>query len=88
MSEYRAKIGDDRDEGLPAQEAPASTIPAYLELAEAYGMPEMDIGNVAQGQQTLDEEYQAYVTAQCSSKGTDILKFWEAGAPLVALENH
>jgi len=78
MSEYHVKIGGNRDEP-PSQEAPASTeeIPAYMELVEAYGMPGMDISNLAQRRRTVDEEYHAYVTAQCSSKGTDILKFWE-----------
>jgi hypothetical protein len=50
-----------------------------MELAKAYGTPEMDIGDFVQEEQSVNEEYHAYVTAHVSSKGTDILRFWEAG---------
>jgi hypothetical protein len=33
--------------------------------------------NQQQRQQTVDEEYQAYVTAPCSTKDVHPLKFWE-----------
>jgi len=37
----------------------------------------MDIGGSNETQQTIEQEYQAYVTAPLLSKQTDVLKFWE-----------
>jgi hypothetical protein len=52
---------------------------AYMELAAQYGLPnDMIIGNPCETQQqTVDQEYQAYVTAPCSPKDVKPLKFWE-----------
>jgi hypothetical protein len=90
MLEYRAKMGGNHDEDLPSQDAYVNTgsIPAYMELAELYGMPQMDIGNLTREAQSIREEYQAYITAVCSSIGTDILKFWEASATFMTFENY
>ena len=50
-----------------------------MDIAACYGYKDMDISNSGQAKQTLDQEYEAYVTAQLSDKNTDILKFWEVG---------
>jgi hypothetical protein len=56
-------------------------VPKYMSLAAQYGLEDdMNFNdNSGQDEQTVDQEYQAYVMAQCSPKGTDILKFWEVG---------
>jgi hypothetical protein len=52
-----------------------------MQLAAEYGLDDDDmiIGNPGNNlqQQTVDEEYQAYVTAPCSSNDVTSLKFWE-----------
>jgi hypothetical protein len=52
-------------------------VPKYMSLAAQYGLEDdMNFNdNSGQDEQTVDQEYQAYVMAQCSPKGTDILKF-------------
>ena len=49
-----------------------------MSLAEVYGLKDMQIGasDDVEGQ-TVEQEFQAYVTAALSKPGTDILKFWE-----------
>jgi len=48
-----------------------------MTLAERYGLgDDMNIGGPSDTDQTIEQEYQAYVTAVRSSF-TDILKFWE-----------
>jgi len=47
-----------------------------MSLAERYGLGiDMNIGGLDETEQTVDQEYQAYITAVLSS--IDILKFWE-----------
>jgi hypothetical protein len=38
-----------------------------------FGAPEDTVG------QTLEQEYQSYITAPLSKQGTDMIKFWEVG---------
>jgi hypothetical protein len=67
--------------------APAPTIvtpikstaaPAYTHLARKYALTDMQLGASRDAEaQTLEQEYQSYVTAPLSSEGTDMLKFWE-----------
>jgi hypothetical protein len=49
-----------------------------MSLAEVYGLKDMQIGasDDVEGQ-TVEQEFQAYVTAALSKPGADILKFWE-----------
>ena len=52
--------------------------PAYTTLAEMYSLEDMDFStpdNVEE--QSLEQEYQSYVTAALLKAGTDTLKFWE-----------
>jgi hypothetical protein len=50
----------------------------WEDLTAQYGLDSMD-ADEANGHtdQTVDEEYSAYVTALLSPKGTDLIKFWE-----------
>ena len=49
-------------------------------LLTEFGLEDMGISNLGQNEQTVNQEYQAYVTAQLSE--TDILRFWEVGGYL------
>ena len=53
-------------------------IPRYMSLAEQYGLgDDMNIGESNETEQTVEQEYQAYVTATLSPSSVNILKFWE-----------
>ena len=58
----------------------STAIPAYAYLAEQYRLTDMQFGTPEDvDEQTLEQEYQSYVTAAPSKQGTDMLKFWEVG---------
>jgi len=58
----------------------ATRAPAYRSLAEEYGLTDMQFATPEDVEgQTLEQEYQSYVTAPLSKPGTDMLKFWEVG---------
>ena len=63
----------------PAPAAPEPNDPPFMSLAERYGLPNMGFANAEDtDEQTVEQEYQAYVTAPLSRRGTNILKHWEA----------
>ena len=73
MREYRDRARTSSD---PPQTA-AEEIPRYMTLAERYGLgDDMNIGGPSNAEETIEQEYQAYVTA-VRSTFIDILKFWE-----------
>lgn len=85
MMEYRMQAV------APATEAPSplsnlqlgdsgTKLPAYMSLAARYGLmdDDMDVGNSGTNEQTVEQEYQAYITSPLSPKTSDIIKFWEA----------
>jgi hypothetical protein len=84
MSEYRATS----EEPLAGPIAPIlGESPAYMTLDDQYGLMDDDLaigGTTAQGQ-TVEQEFQAYVTAPLSPPNIDILKFWEVSRDLVSL---
>jgi hypothetical protein len=87
MLAYREKAGANRDdEPLPdagATSSDSGKIPGYMSLAKQYGLhDDMDIGDSGGHEQTIEQEYQAYVTAQLSPKNVDILKFWEVSGDI------
>jgi hypothetical protein len=76
MAEYRAVAGAELPV-LPSAVPSTDEMPAYMTLGAQYGIAdEMDI-TVNSGQQTIEQEYQAYITAVTSPKTTNILGFWE-----------
>ena len=56
----------------------STSTPGYMSPVEVYGLKDMQIGasDDVEGQ-TVEQEFQAYVTAALSKPGADILKFWE-----------
>ena len=53
-----------------------------MSLAEQYGLDDMEFGASEDVEtQTVEQEYQAYITASISVLGTDMLKFSEVGKP-------
>jgi len=86
MTEYRKKAkkaarDNDNDKSLNTKKTASPRIDAYMTLAVQYGLPtDMMIGTSTSGkyQQTVKEEYQAYVMAPRSDRVSDPLMFWEA----------
>ena len=73
------KKADCNEEPLPQAPPGTREPPRFVFLANHYGLPEMGIGDLGgtQSEQTVMQEYQAYMTGQCSLTNTDTLKFWE-----------
>ena len=83
MLEYRERI---KERAGPIASStttnPIPQVPAYMSLAEQYGLDDMELGASEDVEtQTVEQEYQAYITALISVPGTDMLKFWEVGKP-------
>ncbi len=49
----------------------------FMSIAAKYGIVDMDIGGSGGNDQTLEQEYQAYIMAPLMKM--NILKFWEVG---------
>ena len=81
MHEYRNKIkSNNRTPPSRATGTEATQRPHWMNIAAQLGLDDedMEIGDSSQGEQTVEQEYQAYVTAQPSK--SDILKFWEVSS--------
>jgi hypothetical protein len=76
MLEYRENAATEEEQ---PPKALSSAAPQFMSLAEQYGLgDEMEIGSgTGTEEQTIEQEYDSYVTAALSAKTTDILKFWE-----------
>ena len=65
------------EESVPAAGPSTSVVLAYMSLVAQYGITDMEIGNPGICDQSVEQEYQAYITAPLSPKTMDILKFWK-----------
>jgi hypothetical protein len=91
MCQYRERASSGEPEEPPASHTTPheANAPAFMTLAAQYGLDEddMSIGDLNNGsKQTVEQEYQAYITAPISKPNTDILKFWEASGYLTFQE--
>jgi len=57
----------------------AGDVPMYMSLAEQYGLDGLTIGEPGGQEQTIDQEYQGYITMPLTLKSVSALKFWEVG---------
>jgi 2-hydroxychromene-2-carboxylate isomerase len=72
----------ESDRGLvgPLSSLALEEPPAFMSLAEQYGLTDEDLGASEPDDhsiQTVEQEYQAYITAPVCVKGTPIIKWWE-----------
>jgi hypothetical protein len=75
MLEYHEKNSTDYNNKSHSDNV--SERPKFMSLAAQYGLnKDMEIGNSDGPEQTTEQEYQAYVTAQ-PSRGIGVIKFWE-----------
>jgi hypothetical protein len=81
MLKYREDLSTTSEQSMPADADPdEGALPAYMSLAAHYDLEdEMTIGASDAQKQTVEQEYQAYITAFLSPKEMSILKFWEVG---------
>lgn len=80
MLKYRegSKEGLAPTPEVDAADSGTEEVEKYFLIAAQYGL-DMDIGESEGIEQTVEQEYQAYITAPLSSKTVNILKFWEVG---------
>ena len=78
MQEYR-KIGTASTQVPVNACSSAGDVPAYMSLVAQYNLEDdMTIGVSGGAQeQSIEQEYQVYITTPLSLQMTDILKFWE-----------
>jgi hypothetical protein len=80
MAEYRARrTGEDAAPSAAVPGPRSNQAPQYRSLAERYGLgAEMNFASPeSRHDQTIEQEYQSFVTAPLSAAGTNTLKFWE-----------
>jgi hypothetical protein len=80
------KMGEYREQANAAAQPPpvpaaqgSSNVPAFMTLAAQYGLEDDDLGfgNNNTGHQTLEQEYQTYITAPLSNLDFAHVKYWE-----------
>ncbi len=80
MLEYREKDSTNHNNKPPSEAdhayPGARGRPKFMSLVAQYRLKDMDIGNSDGPQQTIEQEYQAYVMAQ-PLKDIHTLRFWE-----------
>ena len=81
MAEYCARArASGRVSGSCAAVSPLirDEHPAYINLADQYGVMDMQFATPESvEEQTIEQEFQSFVTAPLSPRGTNTLKFWE-----------
>ena len=57
--------------------------PTLTKLGSHYKLPTLNLHRATSGNgaQTIQQEFMAYITANCSSEGTDPLFFWAVSLP-------
>ena len=80
MAEYHKNRGPVETSEVRDADLDAGEMEKYYTLAAEYTLDDdLDIGGSGGDEQTIEQEYQAYITAPLSSKTISILRFWEAG---------
>jgi hypothetical protein len=83
MKKYRHRrtqsTGPEIVTGPSQRPLPVQREPAYMSLAERYGLSEdmFLAGGDNSEEQTIEQEYQAYATAPVTASNVDMIKYWE-----------
>ena len=78
MAEYCKKSADSEDEERPVQDMDCSSnhVSRHMSLAAIYHIEEeMKTGDVDEDAQTVEQEYQVYITGALFTKTVDVLKY-------------
>lgn len=85
MNEYKRNAEREKMEEHVAETTivhDSVDLPTYMSLAAQYGLEDdMEIGQ-DDNVQSVEQEFQAYVTGALSAKTIDILKYWEVNSNL------
>ena len=76
MIKYHTQAISPEEPSGPRSPAADGNAPAYMSLSEQLADDDVDFASGV-GKQTVEQEYQAYITAPLSPKTMDIVKFWE-----------
>jgi hypothetical protein len=78
MAKYRVRAKAGAPASTIVTPVESTAVPAFTHLAQNFGLADMQLGASWDSEaQTLEQEYQSYVTAPLSIEGTDLLRFWE-----------
>jgi hypothetical protein len=78
MTEYRARITTTPFATNSTPKTPKKSTPNYFGIRARYGLDDdMNIGSQGGKEQSVEAEYNSYVSAPLAHPSTDILKFWE-----------
>jgi hypothetical protein len=82
MAEYRVRrVGAEAvpDPSVAVPDGGSNWVPAYYSLTEQYGLGAsmQFVSQQSHNIQTVEQEYQSYITALCSGPRTNMVKFWE-----------
>ena len=80
------KEGAMQTPGADAGDLNTGEIDKYALIAAEFGMDDMEISESRRNEQSLEQEYQAYITALLLSKTINILKFWEVADLLIIFQ--
>ena len=81
MHEYRERNQKEPPEtpGVDAANLVTGEMERYMDIAGQYGLQNMMIGEPVGNQQTIEQEYRAYIAQTLSPKTISVLKYWEVG---------
>ncbi|KIK19412.1 hypothetical protein PISMIDRAFT_43550, partial [Pisolithus microcarpus 441] len=82
MTEYRSRLPVCQVGTQPVEPAQATHPRPFQTLAARYGLPSMELNQAPQALSSVEQEFNAYVSAPLSPNGTDPLAFWEASKSL------
>lgn len=90
MREYRERIKNEEPVETSGEDLDTGKTEKFMLLATEYygGLDDMVIGGSGGDQrfeQSVEQEYQAYITAPLSAISVNILRFWEVGDLFVGI---
>jgi hypothetical protein len=88
MMDYRTAINSSQPSTSAAAPSMTTTAPKFTTLASRYGMTDMRLLDASPEVQTVEQEYQAYITGALSPHTTDLLKFWEVRSMVLFIANY
>ncbi|KIK21591.1 hypothetical protein PISMIDRAFT_59191, partial [Pisolithus microcarpus 441] len=82
MTKYHSRLPVCQVGTQPAEPAQATHPRPFRTLAARYGQPSMELNQALQAPSSVEQEFNAYISAPLSPNRTDPLAFWEASKSL------
>lgn len=77
MREKSSSTTTDSTQSPPAELPGPWPHAAGILGTKLYGLPEINMSHHRRGAQTVDEEFNAYITSNLSHEGVNVLAFWK-----------